>query len=160
MLRIEVNLNTYPKERPLSVKLHSFDLSNLKPMREQAISCFIENVNRELNSQDSFSLVELYNKAKEILGNFSNQEFLLQTFDILESSPTKYHLFKLDLNENDNGSQSQASKNEKSKSVFKIESENDKKSKFKGSELIFDRIKWVCLIYFLFSIYIPDYKAF
>jgi len=154
MLKIEINLDTYPKERSVSATLHSFDLSNLKSMREETISCFINQVNHELNSQDSDSLVSLFKKAKELLKNSSHQEYLHQTFDILESSPSKYHLFKFELNENHESCQNQASKNEKGKKFSKIEPENERKPKFKGSELIFDRIKWVnSNIRFLISIY-------
>lgn len=135
-IMLEIDMDN---EKPISTKIKSFDLSNLKPSRAETMNVFIEESSRELKNQDSNSLVNLLNKAKELLSYSPDKEFLFQTFDILESLPAKHQLFKLDEN------LSHASRSEKSKKASKLESDNDVKQKFKGSELIFDRIKWVNL---------------
>ncbi len=137
ILRIIVN-QYYPNEKPTSIKLHSFDFSqsSLKPARIQKIADFLQKTTLDLNNDDTTcsTITYLYYKAKLTLADsVKNQDFLLQMLEMIESSPEKYNVYKLDDYES---TPSEIEKKTTNESII------EKKSQFKSSEFVYDLIKW------------------
>ena len=153
MLQIVIQ-DEYPSQWPNSVSLHTFDLSILKSTRQQAIESFIKSTNLDLNTiiddnQGKCCIVKLYEKA---LGLHNMNEFMNQSFSVLETQ-SKHAQFLLteeeklvskmsSLKSDDTVSPKAPNKSEIKPKANADEDDEGGKKKFKGSEYVFQRIKW------------------
>ncbi|CAF0847328.1 unnamed protein product [Brachionus calyciflorus] len=134
----------YPLSWPVSVKIHSWDTKSLKSNRQEAILEFIKQTNLDLNSiidsnQGKCVLIKLFEK---ILNCIEENQFVKECFEILDSRPKNQKFQERSILKTDSDSDSEKSKVEK-KTSKKVQKEQvELKHKFKGSEFIFQRIKW------------------
>lgn len=154
----------YPKVWPNSVKLHVSETNSLKLTRKSAIDEFIKNTNLQLNSIideniGKCCIVQIYNRCKSLL---DGDLFLSECFSVIESK-TKTFSFEFDerakkkkekaqmaatasVLTTDSESEGTVKKSKAvkkaSKKLEKEDEEENQSSKFKGSDFIFQRIKW------------------
>lgn len=150
VLRIVVE-KTYPKTKPKSAKIYVSDTNNLKPERSKVINEFLDRANSMLAG-----LIEETNSGSSVVGRFYEnctlmlvgEDYLKESFDVIESR-SKTCSFKFD-DEDDKKTSVlttetvEKPKTQHKKQAGKKEDEEDSKKgqKFKGSEYIFQRIKW------------------
>lgn len=133
-----------------SAKLYAAEYVNLKPERVSAIREFVKRVNSMIDAHTSglelsgYVLSQAYEKCSLAL---VGEDYLLESLDVIESR-SKSCVFVFDEDEiaSTAAAKYQDSRsNKKSRNSKKDEEENEeekKPQKFKGSEFIFQRIKW------------------
>lgn len=140
-LRLKLVLqDDYPRTWPTSVKLevdarYQSAFNNLKYERKTCVEEFMRQTSLELNrivdeNQSRCCVVKIYDEARAQIDQLTEQ--LVQTFDLMESKPKAV-----------SGTQSgQKVKDKKPARANHHSDDEDDKPKFKGSEFIFQRIKW------------------
>jgi uncharacterized protein (UPF0248 family) len=132
--------STYPSISPSQVKLVAPNLSVLKIGRQQVVGEFLKQTNLTINevvdsNQYKLCIVKVFDKIKEILADVQKDNyFLSETLNLLESGGK--------VNEQTTKKQPNNSSTKTPKSTLNDEEETAGSSKFKGSDFIFQRIKW------------------
>ena len=144
MLRI-ILPNTYPiNNKNTLASVHTFDMKNLKPKRKQEIELFIEKINKNLDeivrfNLDKIFLVKLFTHVTKCLENVDS--FLDESFSVLETQTKNQTSFIIQTEVTRHESENNH-KNQKKIEVNDEECDEEIKKRFKGSDFIFQRIKW------------------
>lgn len=130
-----------------SAKLYAAEAINLKPERATSICEFLRRANTMLIPDDSqlngYQLSTMYEKCSLML---VGEDYLRESLDVIESR-SKSCKFEFDDDERRDTQASSRLDNKKQRRGKKIDNDDDNaeeesKKKFKGSEFIFQRIKW------------------
>jgi uncharacterized protein (UPF0248 family) len=128
-LAIVVDEATYPSICPSQVKLKTADLGQLKFGRQQVVQEFLKEANLTFNeivdlNKYKCCVLRVYQRAREVLEQAEKKNFFLaETLRQLETTTGTKQTSQVIVVEPDN-------------------SNNSKQDKFKGADLIFQRLKW------------------
>ncbi|RNA21173.1 poly(A) polymerase [Brachionus plicatilis] len=131
----------YPIAWPISVKCQTLDLNGMKPNRQEAIQNFLKTLDLELNQIVDLNpgkclIINMFNKIIELI---DLDQFIKESFDALESKSKNKNYQQSNLSAKSDSAQ------RKKKTQLKNDPEcqyQEAKQKFKGSDSIFQRIKW------------------
>lgn len=132
----------YPISWPISLKCQTPDLNGMKPARQEAIENFLKTLDTELNqiidaNPKKCLIIKMYDKIEELI---DKDKFLKESFYALESKSKDK---KVQQSNQKTESELTSKKQKSQKSIINSTmSDHETKQKFKGSEFIFQRIKW------------------
>lgn len=146
-LVFNVQTGSYPSYPPIKISLEiSAHINNtLKLGRRHVVDEFLKQCDNEVNSlidtvySHKPCIVSLYDRVQEILEKEAKTNFFLfETFNILQSTPQTQST----LNTVDEASSVSTSNKNKSKQQNPNSMPAQSNNKFKGADIIFQRLKW------------------